>query len=402
MLLTAILILLVQFLSLFRNYPNSPACGRVINIFSSLNVLINCDSALFMKDAQDPMRIFWGLTVYQDRPAHSILVWLSGSSMRLLGFPNQSRAIVGTSGQTTTYESIFYISYIALNLVIVFVATMLAIKFVFGDFTVGSLTRTKTLFIIVLLIVAANELTKTFFWTPHSQMFNVLLPTIALVMLKSRKNVKSIKVFALLNMLTLALMFFYPLFGLLFLVLLFTQTGDFIKRLLAISVFATTYVLYPTVLEFFGGTHRNFVVEEHRQYVWLLDSISEKNLIENLGINLEVFASTFPLIPTILLIASATLFTFVLGKSNVEVRKKTTSDLLPYLLFFAIYISALSMMGYYSRRLTLGPYIFIELAFVRSFMPLLAERHRSSNRIVMALLLGLLIGSWVWTNGPLS
>jgi len=402
MLITAILIFSVQFLSLFRNYPSSPTCGRVINIFSNLNVLINCDSALFMKDAQNPMRIFGGLSVYQDRPAHSILVWLNGSLLRLLGFPNQSREIVGTSGQTTTYESIFYLSYIALNFIIVFVAVMLAMKFVFGDFTFGSLTRTKTLFIIVLLIVSANELTKTFFWTPHSQMFNILLPTIALIMLKNRKNIKSIKVFVLLSFLTLLLMFFYPLFGLLFIILLFTQSGDFVKRLLTISIFATTYLLYPMFLEFFGGTHRNYVVEEYRQYVWLLDSIRDKNLIENLGTNLELFASTFPLIPTILLIASATLLTIILRKSNAQLSKKTTSDLMPYLLFFVIYIGALSMMGYYSRRLTLGPYIFIELAFIRFLMPILAERYRSSNRILMTLLLGLLLGSWVWTNGPLS
>jgi hypothetical protein len=233
-------------------------------------------------------------------------------------------------------------------------------------------------------------------------MFNILLPTIALVMLKNRKHVKSIKVFVLLNMLTLVLMFFYPLFGLLFIILFFTRSGDFVKRLLTSSIFATTYLLYPMVLEFFGGTHRNYAVEDFRQYVWLLDSIREKNLIENLGINLELFASTFPLIPTMLLIASATLLTIFLRKSNVQIRKITISDLMPYLLFFAIYIGALSMMGYYSRRLTLGPYIFIELAFIRFLLPILAERYRSSNRILMTLLLGLLLGSWVWTNGPLS
>ena len=260
MVFTATFVFLVQGLSLFRSYPSSPVCGRVINILGSLNVLINCDSAVFMKDAQNPMRMFDGLSVYQDRPAHSILVWLSGSLLRLLGFPNQSREIVGTSGQTTSYDSIFYLSYIALNFIIVFVAVMLAIKFVFGDFTFGSLTRTKTLFIIVVLIVSANELTKTFFWTPHSQMFNILLPTMGLTLLKNRKNPISIKQFVPLNMITLVLMFFYPLFGLLFIILLFTQCGDFVKRLITVVFFVSIYLLYPTVLEFFGGDHRNFVV----------------------------------------------------------------------------------------------------------------------------------------------
>lgn len=402
MAITATLIFLVQGLSLFRSYPSSPVCGRVINILASLNVLINCDSAIFMKDAQNPMRMFDGLSVYQDRPAHSSLVWLSGTLLKFTGFPNQSQEIVGTSGQSTTYESIFYLTYVAVNFIIVFVAVMLAIKFVFEKFTFVSLARTKTLFIIVLLLVSANELTKTFFWTPHSQMFNILLPTMGLTLLKNRKNSISMEQFVLLSTLTLVMMFFYPLFALLFIILLFTQYENFPKRLILVFTFVSTYLLYPRALEFFGGNHRNFVVEEYRQYVWLLDSIREKNFIENLVINLELFAATFPLIPTALLIASATLFTYILGKSNVQIRKKTISDLMPYLLFFAIYIGSLSMMGYYSRRLTLGPYIFMELVFVKFVTPILAERLRSSKRIAQTLLLGLLIGSWVLTNGPLS
>lgn len=402
MAITATLIFLVQGLSLFRSYPSSPVCGRVINILGSLNVLINCDSAIFMKDAQNPMRMFDGLSVYQDRPAHSALVWLSGTLLKFTGFPNQSQEIVGTSGQSTTYESIFYLTYVAVNFIIVLVAVMLAIKFVFEKFTFVSLARTKTLFIIVLLIVSANELTKTFFWTPHSQMFNILLPTMGLTLLKNRKNPISMEQFVLLSTLTLVMTFFYPLFGLLFIILLFTQYENFPKRLTLVFTFASTYLLYPRALEFFGGNHRNFVVEEYRQYVWLLDSIREKNFIENLVINLELFAATFPLIPTALLIASATLFTSILRKSNVQIRKKTISDLMPYLLFFAIYIGSLSMMGYYSRRLTLGPYIFMELVFVKFVTPILAERLRSSKRIAQTLLLGLLIGSWVLTNGPLS
>jgi hypothetical protein len=402
MVFTATFVFLVQGLSLFRSYPSSPVCGRVINVLGNLNVLINCDSAIFMKDAQNPMRMFVGSSVYQDRPAHSALVWLIGSLLRFIGFPNQSREIVGTSGQITTYESIFYLIFVAINFIIIFVAAMLAIKFVFGKFAITSLARTNTMLIIVLLIVSANELTKTFFWTPHSQMFNILLPTMGLTLLKNRKNPISIKQFVPLNMITLVLMFFYPLFGLLFIILLFTQCGDFVKRLITVVFFVSIYLLYPTVLEFFGGDHRNFVVEEYRQYVWLFDSIREKNLVESLGINLELFASTFPLIPTALLIASAIFFTYVIRESSVQIRKKIISNLMPYLLFFAIYIGSLSMMGYYSRRLTLGPYIFLELVFIKFITPILAESFKSSQRVMLILLFGLLLGSWVLTNGPLS
>ena len=131
--LTTLLVIFVQSFSFFRNFPTVPACGRVINIFADLNVLINCDSAVFMKDAQDPSRVFEGTSVYQDRPAHSVLAWFLAFMMKFLGLPNQAREVVGTSGQTTVYESLYYASYLFINLVVVVVSVLLAMKFIFGS-----------------------------------------------------------------------------------------------------------------------------------------------------------------------------------------------------------------------------------------------------------------------------
>jgi hypothetical protein len=355
-----------------------------------------------MKDAQDPSRVFEGISVYQDRPAHSVLAWILATTMKLFGVPNQSREIVGTSGQTTIYETLYYGSYILINLTVVVISVLLALKFVFGTLNWKSIKFQKYFALAILLIVAANELTKTFFWTPHSQMFNVLLPTLSLALLVNRSKISKLSQFVTLNAITLMLMFFYPLFGLLFGLLLFTRYARFVQRLITISLFSSVYVFYPQILEVLGGKHRNFVVEEYRQYVWVLDSIRENELITNLTLNLTSFGSTFPILPTIGLILVFIVLTIVTSRSQYFTREKFRTDLLPYLLFAFIYLVALSLMGYYSRRLTLGLYIFLELLAIKFFLKVFDGRFNKTGQIFLALILGLLVGSWIWTNGPLE
>ena len=400
--LMGILLLLVQSISLFRTYPSSPACGRVMNLFGSLNVLINCDSAVFMKDAQDPSRVFEGLSVYQDRPAHSTLAWVIGSFLKWLGFPNQTREVIGNSGQLTNYESIFYLSYLLINLSILLAAVLLAVNYVFGTMSLEKLRRTKLILLIVILTVTANELTKTFFWTPHSQMLNVLLPVLALTLLNIRTRIVRFRQIFLWSALISVLMFFYPLFGILFGILLFVPYGNHLKRLLTILSFSLVYVLYPSILEILGGRYHNPNVDDYRQYVWLLDSARDNQLVQNLRLNLGSFATTFSIIPTVVIFVMGTVFFITHRKSSYQQGEKSSFDLLPYLLFFSLYITALSLMGYYSRRLTLGPYIFLELLLIKLSIPVLGEKFDKSKGLFMMMLLVLLIGSWVGTNGPLE
>jgi hypothetical protein len=400
--LMGILLILVQSISLFRTYPSSPACGRVMNLLGSLNVLINCDSAVFMKDAQDPSRVFEGTSVYQDRPAHSTLAWVIGSILKWLGIPNQTREVVGNSGQVTNYESIFYLSYLVINLGILLAAVLLAINYVFGTLSSAKIGKIKLIVLIVMLTVAANELTKTFFWTPHSQMFNVLLPVLGLTLLSLRMRIVRFRQIFLWSALISMLMFFYPLFGILFGILFFVPYANLLKRLLTVSSFSFVYLLYPSILEILGGRYHNPNVDNYRQYVWLLDSIRDKELFQNLRLNLGSFTTTFPIIPTIIMLVIGTVYFMNRQNLSNQQAQKLSLDLLPYVLFFVLYITALSLMGYYSRRLTLGPYIFLELLVIKFSIQILGMRFNKSKGIAITLLLILLIGSWIGTNGPLE
>lgn len=394
-------VVLIQSASLFRILPTNPACGRVLNLIASLNVLINCDSAVFMKDAQSPERLFDGQSVYQDRPGHALLVWIMSSFLKVFGFPNISREVVGNSGDLTLYQSAFYFSFLVINLLVLLLSVKLALGFVYSGINKHGTYSNAIIILIVTFIVAGNELTKTFFWTPHSQMFNILLPVIALVLLNNLKRIDTLQLFVSLTLGLVMLMFFYPLFGILSIVLIFSSYSQFWKRALIVFIALFGYLLYPKALEFAGGSYSNYAILNFRQYVWILDAAKQDNIVERSTTNVNSFISTVPLIPSLLLLTSS----IVLYVVAVKAGKKSAIvnlEYLPYLLFLIVYLVALLAMGYYSRRLTLGPFIFLELFMLRIGILILGSDFQKRRFIATHSLLLLLAGSWFWTNGPLS
>lgn len=363
--------------------------------------MINCDSAVFMKDAQSPSRLFDGQSVYQDRPAHALFVWVMSNFLKVIGFPNSSREVIGNSGGITLYQSTFYLSYLIINLLILLVAVKLAINFVHpSDYKRATYSNASSVLLIIFL-VTGNELTKTFFWTPHSQMFNILLPVLALVLISNREKINTLKVFLSLTVGLVLLMFFYPLFGLLLTILIYADYSKFWKRALIVSAVLFGYLLYPRVLEYLGGSYSNYAILKFRQYVWILDASKQHNLGERSVANFNTFISTIPLIPTLLIIASVILSSIMASKID----KKLTligSELFPYFIFFAVYTFSVMAMGYYSRRLTLGPFIFLELLVFRNVNSVSKDHFQKARSFATYSLLLLLISSWLWTNGPLS
>ena len=397
----ALVAILIQSASLFRNFPSNPACGRVLNVFANLNVLINCDSAVFMKDAQNPSRLFNGDSVYQDRPAHALFAWIMSNFLKVIGFPNSSQEIVGNSGESTIYQSAFYFSFLSLNLLILLVAIKLAIDYVFPDSHERKIFSNASSILLIVFLVAGNELTKTFFWTPHSQMLNLLLPVLALVLISNREKINSFRVFLSLTVGLVFLMFFYPLFGILFSILVYGPYSKFWKRTLIISTVLFGYLLYPRFLEYLGGSYSNYAISNFRQYVWIDDAFKQGNIFDRSISNLWSFLSTFPVIPTVLIFITVVL-AFGIASTFGENRFRIISEAAPYLFFLAIYLTALFTMGFYARRLTLGPFIFLELFILRMGITLTGYHFTKLRLLAINSLLILLIISWVWTNGPLE
>lgn len=399
--LVTMIILAIQTASLFRSFPPNPACGRVLNVFANLKVLINCDSAVFMKDAQDTSRLIDGESVYQDRPAHAFTVSALGNLMKVFGFPNTSRAITGNSGEIIVYQSAYYFSYLILNLLIVLVAANLALRFIHSGIGAIPVYEQACISLITILLVSANELTKSFFWTPHSQMFNILLPVLAITLISRRQEVNTLKRYLSISSGIVVLMFYYPMYGILLPILLFSSYSKFLKKSLLIFVPLVLFLIYPKTLEFLGGSYSNWAISNFRQYVWIIDALKQGNIFDRSISNLSSFLSTFPVIPSVLILITGVL---VLGIAPTFGKNRFTiiSEAAPYLVFLAVYLAALFTMGFYARRLTLGPFIFLELFILRMGITLAGNHFTKLRLLAINSLLILLIISWVWTNGPLE
>jgi hypothetical protein len=232
-------------------------------------------------------------------------------------------------------------------------------------------------------------------------MFNILLPVLALVVIDRRYRIDTLKSFLSTAIIIFGLMFFYPLFGILFSILIFTRYATLLRRCLFLQMFIAAYLLYSKLVNSTGGSYSNFAIEHYRQYVWLFDSLADGDLQEKLIANLKAFLSTFPIFPSILIAVTIAFLIYVVAtsaQSNTELKLST----LPFLLFLFVYVFALAMMGYYSRRLTLGVLIYIELLLLKNSAWILNERYRRIWYIATSVLILILIGSWVWTNGPLA
>jgi hypothetical protein len=394
-------VLAFQLYSLIRNFTEAPKCGRFVEPVAHLKVLINCDSAVFMKDADNPSRLFNGDSDYQDRPAYSLVNTLLLKISRIFNLPEKIFPVKGISGEIYGYSSSVYTIFIFLNLIVLMLAVLVVIK-VFSDVeTAPRISSRRKLYFLYLAIgvLAANELTKTFFWTPHSQMFNLLQPALAFYLLNNLEKITTSKRFVMLNFYLVIVTFFYPSAALLASILLFAPVKNLIWRIFAITVVFTPYILYPFFINLFGGEYRNNHISKFREFIWVWDALKDGLLIQAITQNANSFALTFPIIPSTLIV----IFFGIAGVMNKEFSKVNLKRALtsPFSTFIVIYVSYLYFLGFYSRRLTLGLIVFLSLTLLLYIMkktPPKLERFVPHIAIIFGLFT---FSSWFFTNGPL-
>ena len=390
--------LALQIVSLFRNYPLNHPCGRVLDITRGMEVLINCDSAVYMKDAQSPSRLFNGQSVYQDRPLPTLLVAAATKLWHFLKLPDYNRDVVGNSGIVMNYSLITYIFFLILSALVLCISCWLGIK----TFLIISnkLNIKNELFILIALLfttlLSMNELTKTFFWTPGSQMFNLLIPVYLFYLLQFAKTSVTTKFFIINLIIFTLLMFSYAFFILIAMPLMLLKWKSFRFRAAAVATSILIYAAYPQILQLFGGTYNNFAVGYRRMYLWVLDSYLDHQLLQNLGKNFLLFANTFPTLPIILALL---IFLVVTYKSDFLWEFLILVRLEIIVLFF--YLLTLGFYGYYSRRLTYPLMIFLFLIILKVYVFYSSKVVNIKHMIAIIFIFPFVLYSWVFTNGPL-
>ena len=386
--------LTLQLVSLFRNYPINHPCGRVLEITKDIGVLINCDSAVYMKDAQSPSRLFNGESVYQDRPLPTLLVSLFAKIWHLFNLPDYYRDIVGNSGVVVTYSLVTYILFLLLSAIILSVSCWLGIK-TFSNITNKFHLNDQSFILIVFsftTLISMNELTKTFFWTPGSQMFNILIPVYLFYLLQFAYSPVTDKFFIINVCAFIALLFSYAFFILLLIPLVLLGWKNYKLRLLVLATSVLTYATYPILLRLLGGTYNNFAIGYRRMYVWVIDAYFDNKFVDKISWFLTLFLKTFPIIPIIF--SLIILILFVNYKNNLSTIKLEFFVLMAYIFMLAFY-------GYYSRRLTFPIIIFVLLMILKMYMRYPKKISSLKVSFVSGAIISITLSSWLFTNGPL-
>jgi len=245
-------------------------------------------------------------------------------------------------------------------------------------------------------LISMNELTKTFFWTPGSQMFNLLLPVYMFALVQKSQSKVSNKVFITSIIFFALLLFSYAFFILLIIPLLFLNWKNLKYRLFWVLPIPVLYFLYPLLVELFGGKYYSFGFGNRRLYLWVLDSYLAGNLTERLREFFLYFVGTFPLIPSLFIFIAI----IYLGKNFLMDSKSSVIFRLELFVIF-IYIILLAFYGYYSRRLTYPVFLFIYLVLLGNAITS-SRSYRGSDVSIIASVIGVVsLASWVFTLGPL-
>ena len=387
--------LFIQVISLFRSYPLDHPCGRVLDINSVMSVLINCDSAVYMKDAQNPIRLVNGESVYQDRPIPTLLVAMLAKFWHFLNLPDYYREVQGNSGQIVTYSLVTYIFFLALSAAIFSMACYVGLKSLFRfqqKLNIPNEIFINTAFIFVI-VVAMNEITKTFFWTPGSQMFNLLLPVYTFYLITYNYKDTTYKFYFSQILIVSLLLFSYAFFIILLVPLILAKWNKLRNRLLLCSVPVIAYLSYPFLLNQFGGTYNNFAVGYRRMYIWVIDAYKQDKFFEKISEFLGYFFESIPLLPTILILISLTAFMLMQKNLHLDFRNE--------LLLIFVHILMISFYGYYSRRLTFPIIILMLLVIIKLFFTLKSGTQKRILQVGLSVLVPIVIGSWIFTLGPL-
>lgn len=321
---------------LFRNF-RAPACTKLISGPLSSSVLINCDSAQFMQDSQYPSRILAGLTSYQDRPLYALVVHLIAKPLSI--FFDGSETFPNARGEPIEFFYVNYLVFIALNFaVLIFSVYLLSICLPKLGSSGVNPSSFNYLFTAIFSLVFLNDIIKGFFWTPHSQMFHLLLVSLSLFSLaffsQQHNKQRTFLWFALVS----CLIFFYPI---MIILLAIPVSKNFRKFFLPALASGLPYLIYPKVIEALGGTFRFATTSQYRQFVWLFDV----RHIDELQERFFAFIHTFPRALTCL-----TLILMSILLTSLRSRGSTLDWVYPK--FLIMYFLFLYAMGFYATRIT--------------------------------------------------
>jgi len=335
-------------------------CNYYITKLNIFNVHIDCDSQYFLLDSQNPMRLFDDQTPLQDRPLHTFLVFIISKVFGFVGIPSGSTTYLGEDNIPQTYNILNYGIFIAINALILIAAVLIVLRVMLNG---GSIHRRylKVSVFLAILLIAQNPINREYFWTPHSQIFNLLIPVILFYFVQKDFILNKRRFYIILFLISLSLLA-YPTFTILlpvFFLITWKSLGKLYAVLIAVSLIPK--LLWPVVLNALGGHYVDWPVVGHRRFVWILDSFKAKSLVRDLETNLSAFMHSLPWLWVLI-----TLFVLIIGihystSLRHTLARPTRSDLTSSAVAFFTYLFGMILNGEYGPRFTVGVVLLLSL-----------------------------------------
>ena len=378
-----------------KTISNSPYafCNYYINKLNIFNVHIDCDAQYFLLDSQNPMRMLNGQSLLLDRPLHSFIVFILSKVFNLVGIPSGPITYLGADGIPQTYDLLNYAIFIGLNAIILFASMLLALKVMLRSRVMGN-RYSKIILVASLVMIVQNPINREFFWTPHSQMFNILIPCLIFYLLQE-KFVITKRRYLVLMILISALLLIYPPFFLV-IPIFFIKTLRFLGKTKAILISITTLpkLLWPSILSFLGGTYDIATFDDNRRFVWVIDSLESKSLTKDLVHNGLLLLQSLPGMWVIVF-----LIIIILGLLGVATHQAQSGFLKTQyfrdsVLVFGIYFLAIALIGEYFPRFSTGPVILLALLILKETV-VIPRFARYQLVLYLALISA---NSWFWVS----
>jgi hypothetical protein len=244
--------------------PGVAACLFDYPLREGFRFFLNCDSPAFLDLARNPSSVFED-PVRQSRPLTFAIPYVIARPLMLL--PATSAVPIGAPYQPAFFGFIVMnVAALAAGLVLFARLLELAAEHVAGpELLVG------------LLIVGANDLTKLFLWTPHSQIFNILTPCLTLYLsfrLFARRRPLGARQAIVLGAALGVGLLTYGTFAIPIVCVVFIQAVSY-RRLgtaaLLMASACAVYGLWVAFMKWHVGEFHSYEIEEYRQFVWMLD-----------------------------------------------------------------------------------------------------------------------------------
>ncbi|WP_117209074.1 hypothetical protein [Allorhizocola rhizosphaerae] len=406
-------------LMLFAPVDDKLPCGEPIRINAVLAYPLNCDSGLFMELAHNPGDILEPNSVRQSRPGY---VALGAAATAVIG------PIAEWAGLNDLYaqDDTAFIPLVLINFVIGALALAL---FVWLMLRLGAPPGVT---LPLAAIFAINDVTKAYYWSPHQQMFSLLVPIGTILvcrwLLLRRPSWRQVGVLALgLGLIALvygSVLITVAAAGLVLLWSAWTNrrqhdgeraanrtraTATVIGKVLLLgAIAAVPTAAWMAICRAVTGTYYNHEVVVYRQFVWIPESaregwavLREKVANASAMTAIQMIEVTWLLSAVLVILAIAAVLARVgLGPVTAEHRAVLIGTALTGVLTLIF----LWGMGLWAYRLTfhIVPVFLVAIGWVSTRLSVLSARAALATQIFLGLLAAAWVAFQLVSHGPYS